>query len=106
VQKGKADTLPSLHQWAMQQAACCFHLAAVNDIRPHHFKYDFGTSITRKGLDPLYGKELMGIRSDKVYGRYTQGGLNLAAESRLFAGDWGRWGRRLVLFVKQSACKS
>ncbi|MBW4638192.1 MAG: hypothetical protein KME05_08150 [Gloeocapsa sp. UFS-A4-WI-NPMV-4B04] len=38
-----------------------------------------GTSITRKGLDPLYGKELMGIKSDKVYGRYTQGVLKQAA---------------------------
>ncbi len=37
--------------------------------------HDFGTTITRKGLDPLYGKELMGIKSDKVYGRYTQGTL-------------------------------
>ncbi len=36
-------------------------------------------SITRKGVDPLYGKELMGIKSDKVYGRYTQ--------RALFAGD-------------------
>jgi integrase/recombinase XerD len=54
-------------------------IANVEDIRPHRFRHEFGTSITRKGLDPLYGKELMGIKSDKVYGRYTQGALNLAA---------------------------
>jgi integrase/recombinase XerD len=54
-------------------------IAAVEGIRPHRFRHEFGTSITRKGLDPLYGKELMGIRSDKVYGRYTQGALKLAA---------------------------
>jgi len=50
-------------------------LAQVEDIRPHRFRHDFGTSITRKGVDPLYGKELMGIESDKVYCRYTQGAL-------------------------------
>jgi integrase/recombinase XerD len=54
-------------------------IASVNDIRPHRFRHEFGTSITRKGLDPLYGKELMGIKSDKVYGRYTQGALKQAA---------------------------
>lgn len=42
-------------------------IAQVEDIRPHRFRHEFGTSITRKGLDPLYGKELMGIKSDKVY---------------------------------------
>jgi integrase/recombinase XerD len=54
-------------------------IASVEDIRPHRFRHDFGTTITCKGLDPLYGKELMGIRSDKVYGRYTQGALKQAA---------------------------
>jgi integrase/recombinase XerD len=27
----------------------------------------------------MYGKELMGIKSDRVYGRYTQGALKQAA---------------------------
>lgn len=54
-------------------------IAQVDDIRPHRFRHDFGTSITRKGVDPLYGKELMGIKSDKVYCRYTQGALKQAA---------------------------
>ncbi len=36
----------------------------------------------------MYGKDLMGIKSDRVYGRYTQGALKQAAESRLFASDW------------------
>lgn len=54
-------------------------IAQVEDIRPHRFRHDFGTSITRKGVDPLYGKELMGIKSDKVYCRYTQGALKQAA---------------------------
>jgi len=53
--------------------------ASVDDIRPHRFRHDFGTSIPRKGVDPLYGKELMGIKSDKVYCRYTQGALKRAA---------------------------
>jgi site-specific recombinase XerD len=50
-------------------------IASVEDIRPHRFRHDFGTSIARKGLDTLYGKELMGIKSDKVYCRYTQRAL-------------------------------
>ncbi|KJH69665.1 hypothetical protein [Aliterella atlantica] len=50
-------------------------LIFVDAIRLHRFRHDFGTSITRKGVDPLYGKELMGIKSDKVYCRYTQGAL-------------------------------
>lgn len=54
-------------------------LAQVEDIRPHRWRHEFGTSITRKGLDPLYGKGLMGIKSNKVYGRYTQGALKQAA---------------------------
>lgn len=66
-------------------------IASVDNIRPHRFRHDFGTTITRKGLDSLYGKELMGIRSDKVYERYIQGALKLAAESRLFASARGRW---------------
>lgn len=54
-------------------------IASVDDIQPHRFRHDFGTSITRKGVDPLYGKEPMGIKSDKVYCRYTQGALKQAA---------------------------
>lgn len=53
--------------------------ASVEDIRPHRFRHDFGTTITRKGVDQLYGKELMGIKSDKLYCRYTQGALKQAA---------------------------
>lgn len=50
-------------------------IAQVDDIRPHCFRHEFGTSITRKGVDPMYGKELMGIKSDKVYCCYTKGAL-------------------------------
>lgn len=61
-------------------------IAQVDDIRPHRFRHDFGTSITRKGVDPLYGKELMGIKSDKVYCRYTQErSLQTAAKAYLVA---------------------
>ncbi len=99
---------------AMPKAVCsttmlrkrCATIASVDDIRPHRFRYEFGTSITRKGLDPLYGKKLMGIKSDKVYERYTkERSLQSVAKAPL-TGDWRRWERRLVLFVKQSACKS
>lgn len=72
----------------MPLAACGFQLASVEDIRPHRFRHDFGTSITRKGIDPLYGKELMGIKSDQVYERYTQGAPFLSGDS-LLAGDRG-----------------
>lgn len=54
-------------------------IAQVDNIRPHRFRHEFGTNITRKGVDPMYGKELMGIKSDRVYGRYTQGALKQAA---------------------------
>lgn len=59
--------------------ACCCKLASVEDIRPHRWSHEFSTSITRKGLDPLDEKELMGTKSDKVYGRYTQGALKFTA---------------------------
>ncbi len=52
---------------------------AVEDIKPHRFRHSFGNTITRKGVDPLYGKELMGLKTDKVYRRYTQGALKQAA---------------------------
>lgn len=54
-------------------------IAAVEDIRPHRFRHKFGTSIIHKGVDPLYSKELMGIKSNKVYVHYTQGALKQAA---------------------------
>jgi integrase/recombinase XerD len=38
-------------------------IASVDNIRPHRFRHDFGTIITRKGLDSLYGKELMRNRA-------------------------------------------
>jgi site-specific recombinase XerD len=44
-------------------------IAQVNDIRPYRFRHEFGTNITRRGVDLMYGKELMGIKSDRVYGR-------------------------------------
>ncbi|WP_199317093.1 tyrosine-type recombinase/integrase [Chroococcidiopsis sp [FACHB-1243]] len=53
--------------------------ATIEELKPHHFRHSFGNTITRAGVDPLYGKELMGIKTDKVYRRYTQGSLKLAA---------------------------
>jgi len=35
--------------------------------------------VTRQGVDPLFGKELMGIKSDRVFQRYTKGVFNQAA---------------------------
>ncbi|RUT02658.1 hypothetical protein DSM107010_62360 [Chroococcidiopsis cubana SAG 39.79] len=53
--------------------------ATTEELKPHHFRHSFGNTITRAGVDPLYGKELMGIKTDKVYRRYTQGSLKQAA---------------------------
>ncbi len=54
-------------------------LAGMDDINPHRFRHTFGTEVTRRGVDPLFGKELMGIKSDKVFQRYTKGMLKQAA---------------------------
>jgi integrase/recombinase XerD len=54
-------------------------IAGVEDINPHRFRHTFGTEVTRRGVDPLFGKELMGIKSDKVFQRYTKGVFKQAA---------------------------
>jgi integrase/recombinase XerD len=54
-------------------------IAGVEDVKPHRFRHTFGTEVTRRGVDPLFGKELMGIKSDKVFQRYTKGVFKQAA---------------------------
>lgn len=54
-------------------------IAGVEDMKPHRFRHTFGTEVTRRGVDPLFGKELMGIKSDKVFQRYTKGVFKQAA---------------------------
>lgn len=54
-------------------------ISGVEDIKPHRFRHTFGTEVTRRGVDPLFGKELMGIKSDKVFQRYTKGVFKQAA---------------------------
>ncbi|HEY9620690.1 MAG TPA: tyrosine-type recombinase/integrase [Crinalium sp.] len=54
-------------------------LAGMDDIKPHRFRHTFGTEVTRRGVDPLFGKELMGIKSDRVFQRYTKGVFKQAA---------------------------
>ncbi|MGI0486419.1 tyrosine-type recombinase/integrase [Pantanalinema rosaneae CENA516] len=54
-------------------------IAGVEDINPHRFRHTFGTEVTRRGVDPLFGKELMGIKSDRVFQRYTKGVFKQAA---------------------------
>ena len=54
-------------------------IAGVDDINPHRFRHTFGTEVTRRGVDPLFGKELMGIKSDRVFQRYTKGVFKQAA---------------------------
>lgn len=50
-------------------------IAGVEDINPHRFRHTFGTEVTRRGVDPLFGKELMGIKSDRVFQRLHQRGV-------------------------------
>lgn len=54
-------------------------IAGVKGIHPHRFRHSFGTEVTRCGVDPLYGKELMGIKSDRIFERYTKGVFKQAA---------------------------
>jgi integrase/recombinase XerD len=54
-------------------------IAGVADINPHPFRHTFGTEVTRRRVDPLFGKELMGIKSDRVFERYTKGVFKQAA---------------------------
>lgn len=54
-------------------------ISGVEDVKPHRFRHTFGTEVTRRGVDPLFGKELMGIKSDRVFQRYTQGVFKQAA---------------------------
>lgn len=54
-------------------------VSGVEDVKPHRFRHTFGTEVTRRGVDPLFGKELMGIKSDRVFQRYTKGVFKQAA---------------------------
>ncbi|MBL1178774.1 tyrosine-type recombinase/integrase [Pantanalinema sp. GBBB05] len=54
-------------------------IAGVEDINPHRFRHTFGTEVTRRGVDPLFGKELMGIKRDRIFQRYTKGVFKQAA---------------------------
>jgi integrase/recombinase XerD len=54
-------------------------IAGVEDVHPHRFRHSFGTEVTKRGVDPIFGKELMGIKSDRVFERYTKGVFKKAA---------------------------
>ena len=54
-------------------------IAGLEDINPHRFRHTFRTEVTRREVDPLFGKELMGIKSDRVFQRYTKGVFKQAA---------------------------
>ncbi|WP_199305487.1 tyrosine-type recombinase/integrase [Stenomitos frigidus] len=58
-------------------------IAGVEGIHPHRFRHTFGTEVTRRGVDPLF-RELMGIKSDRVFQLYTEGVFKqVAAEAYL-----------------------
>jgi len=54
-------------------------IAGIDHLKPHRFRHTFGSEVTRKGVDPMFGKELMGIKSDRVFQRYTKGVFRQAA---------------------------
>ncbi len=60
-------------------------IASVEDIKPHRFRHTFRTEVTRCGVDPLFGRALMGIKSDRVFQRYTKGVFKQAADAYLRA---------------------
>ncbi|MBD2019143.1 tyrosine-type recombinase/integrase [Leptolyngbya sp. FACHB-36] len=64
-----------LHKMVKQLGA----IAGVDQLNPHRFRHTFGTEVTRRGVDPMFGKELMGIQSDRVFQRYTKGVFKQAA---------------------------
>lgn len=72
---GKRLGYKGLHRMVKQLGK----IAGVEDINPHRFRHTFGTEVTRRGVDPLFGKEWMGIKSDRVFQRYTKGVFKQAA---------------------------
>ncbi|MEP0873852.1 tyrosine-type recombinase/integrase [Trichocoleus desertorum AS-A10] len=72
---GKRLGYKGLHRMVKQLGA----IAGIEGLNPHRFRHTFGTEVTRRGVDPLFGKELMGIKSDRVFQRYTKGVFKQAA---------------------------
>jgi integrase/recombinase XerD len=72
---GKRLGYKGLHKMVKKLGA----ISGVEGIHPHRFRHSFGTEVTRRGVDPLFGKELMGIKSDQVFQRYTKGVFKQAA---------------------------
>ena len=72
---GKRLGYKGLHRMVKKLGA----IAGVEGLNPHRFRHTFGTEVTRHGVDPLFGKELMGIKSDRVFQRYTKGVFKQAA---------------------------
>jgi integrase/recombinase XerD len=72
---GKRLGYKGLHKMVKKLGA----IAGVEKLNPHRFRHTFGTEVKRRGVDPLFGKELMGIKSDRVFQRYTKGVFKQAA---------------------------
>jgi integrase/recombinase XerD len=72
---GKRLGYQGLHKMVKKLGA----ISGVEGIHSHRFRHTFGTEVTRRGVDPLFGKELMGIKSDQVFQRYTKGVFKQAA---------------------------
>ncbi|MBD2095884.1 tyrosine-type recombinase/integrase [Trichocoleus sp. FACHB-591] len=72
---GKRLGYKGLHRMVKKLGA----IAGIEGLNPHRFRHTFGTEVTRQGVDPLFGKELMGIKSDRVFQRYTKGVFKQAA---------------------------
>jgi len=72
---GKRLGYKGLHRMVKRLGA----IAGIDNLKPHRFRHTFGSEVTRKGVDPMFGKELMGIKSDRVFQRYTKGVFRQAA---------------------------
>ena len=72
---GKRLGYKGLHRMVKKLGAT----AGVENLHPDRFRHSFGTEVTKRGVDPLFGKELMGIKSDRVFERYTKGVFKQAA---------------------------
>jgi integrase/recombinase XerD len=72
---GKRLGYKGLHKMVKKLGA----ISGVENLHPHRFRHSFGTEVTKRGVDPLFGKELMGIKTDRVFERYTKGVFKQAA---------------------------
>ncbi len=60
---GKRLGYKGLHRMVKKLGA----ISGVEDAKPHRFRHTFGTEVTRRGVDLLFGKELMALRATRCF---------------------------------------